>query len=151
MARLAPLEAEVFVALQRAADLLQRDLARLLRAYGLTPATYNVLRILRGAGPAGLPCGEIGTRLIQRDPDVTRLLDRMEKEGWIARERSQQDRRVVVACIGKTGLALVNRLDQPVNARHGETLGRLGEKPLAALRRALAAVVESFSEAGASK
>lgn len=151
MARTIPLEAEVFVALQRAADRLGRDVARLLRAYGLTPASYNVLRILRGAGPEGLPCGEIGARLIQHDPDVTRLLDRMEREAWIERVRGERDRRVVLARISKTGLALVNRLDEPVNEWHRVTLGSLGQRRLAALKRELGAVVESFSCEEASK
>jgi DNA-binding MarR family transcriptional regulator len=148
VARLIPLEAEVFVALQRVADHLLRDMAKLLRAYGLSPAPYNVLRILRGATPAGLPCGEIGARLIQADPDVTRLLDRMEKQGWIERERGEHDRRVVIARITKTGLALVNKLDAPVNERHEATLGGLGKKRLAGLARELQSLHESFSAEG---
>jgi len=126
-------------------------MVRLLRPHGLSPASYNVLRILRGAAPAGLPCGEIGARLIQHDPDVTRLLDRMEKQGWIARARATQDRRVVTVRLTKAGLALVNELDAPVNERHAATLAPLGKKRLAALAGELAAVLESFPDQDSSK
>jgi len=140
-------EAQVFIAIQRAADQLDQDFARLLRPYGLSPAQYNVLRILRGAGPDGLPSGEVAARMIAKDPDMTRLLDRMEKQGWIERARSEHDRRVVLAYATKTGLALAGRLDEPVAARHAATLGRLGRKRLLGLVRELKAAAESFSAA----
>ena len=143
--------ATAFVTLQRAADLLGQDLAALLRPYGLSLTQYNVLRILRGARPAGLPCGEVGARMINKDPDVTRLLDRMEKQGWIARQRSTTDRRVVTVHISPAGLALVNQLDVPVNGRHDQTLGRLGKPRLTALAQELAAVCESCGPGAASK
>ena len=149
----APLSAAAaaYVALQRAADLLGRDLAVLLKDHGLSLTQYNVLRILRGAGAAGLPCGEVGARMITRDPDVTRLLDRMEDKGWLARERESEDRRVVTAVLTRTGRQLVDKLDGPVERRHQETLGRLGERRLAAWARELAELGESLGEGRASK
>jgi DNA-binding MarR family transcriptional regulator len=144
-------DAAAFLALLRAAERASQDFADFLRPCGLSPAQYNVLRILRGAGPDGLPCGEIGGRMLNKDPDITRLLDRMEKQGWIGRERNERDRRVVVTRLTKTGQALVNRLDEPVARRHQETLGRLGKKRLTALARELRAAAESFPSVEASK
>src|ERR1700674_5967306 len=96
---LADLEAHVFVSLLRTADALARGAEALLKPYSLSATQYNILRILRGAGEKGLACREVGCRLISRDPDITRLLDRMESRGWIARARAGKDRRVV-----KTGV-----------------------------------------------
>ncbi|HVI10056.1 MAG TPA: MarR family transcriptional regulator, partial [Candidatus Binatia bacterium] len=91
-------EESAFLDLVRTCDLLSRAPALLLKSEDLSPTQYNVLRILRGS-PAGLPCGEIASRMITRDPDVTRLLDRMEKRGLISRCREAKDRRMVVAKI----------------------------------------------------
>ena len=103
----------------RTSDQLQIRFARLLREYGLTsPTQYNILRILRGAGEKGLACREIGCRLITRDPDITRLLDRLESRGLIARSRETQDRRVVKTRITTEGLRLSKELDQPVQDFH---------------------------------
>lgn len=145
MSRLSP-AAAAYVALQRAADLLGRDMALLLKDHELSLTQYNVLRILRGAGPAGLPCGEIAARMITRDPDVTRLLDRMEKQGWIARARGREDRRVVTAVLTRSGRAVVDQMDEPVERRHRDTLGQLGKARLVALAAELQAVLASFGE-----
>lgn len=114
----APFEDQLFVSLLRAADLLSQQANLLIKSAGLTPAQYNVLRILRGAGPAGLPCSGIGERMISRDPDMTRLLDRMEKNNLITRERQKHDRRVVNTRITSEGLKLLKKLDQPVHDLH---------------------------------
>jgi DNA-binding MarR family transcriptional regulator len=111
-------EAEVFVALQRIADSLGLETEQLLKPHGLTGTQYNVLRILRGAEPEGLPCSGIGDRMISHDPDMTRLLDRMEKRGLISRARQTDDRRVVRTRITPAGLALLKSLDQPVRELH---------------------------------
>jgi MarR family transcriptional regulator, organic hydroperoxide resistance regulator len=103
---------EAFLNLIRTADLFQRAEAEFLKPYNLTAAQYNVLRILRGAGPEGLPCSEISDRMIARDPDVTRLLDRMEAKDLVQRCREQKDRRVVTARISETGLSLVNEISE---------------------------------------
>jgi DNA-binding MarR family transcriptional regulator len=111
-------EAEVFVALQKIADSLGLEAAQLLKPHGLTGTQYNVLRILRGAEPQGLPCSGIGDRMISHDPDMTRLLDRMEKRGLISRARQTDDRRVVRTRITPAGLVLLKSLDQPVRELH---------------------------------
>ncbi len=122
----------------RTADLLTRGAFGVLKAEDLSSTQYNVLRILRGA-PEGLPCGEIAGRMITRDPDVTRLLDRMEKRGLISRARDSRDRRMVQARIAPEGLKLVNRLDEPVQKIHRKLLGHLGKERLRALAVLLAA------------
>jgi len=109
-----------------------------LKAEDLSLTQYNILRILRGS-PQGLPCGEIASRMITRDPDVTRLLDRMEKRGLISRSRESRDRRLVLARITPEGLKLVNRLDEPVQKIHRKQLGHMGKDRLQALAELLAA------------
>jgi DNA-binding MarR family transcriptional regulator len=113
-----PLENRVFVALLRAADAVSQEAEQLLRSQGLTGAQYNVLRILRGAEPRGLPCHGIGDRMISHDPDMTRLLDRMEKRGLVVRSRQTDDRRVVKTRITREGLELLKTLDRPVRELH---------------------------------
>src|ERR1700722_11440446 len=97
-------EEAAFLDLLRTCDLLSRGPAQFLKSEDLSPTQYNVLRILRGAQPAGLPCGEIANRMITRDPDITRLLDRLEKRELISRFRETKDRRMVVARITPQGL-----------------------------------------------
>ena len=113
-----PLEDQLFVALLKASDSLASQADQLIKANGLTSAQYNVLRILRGAGPEGLPCNTIAERMISRDPDMTRLLDRMEKRDVISRERQKEDRRVVKARITDEGLKLLKKMDAPIRELH---------------------------------
>ncbi|MGH9681705.1 MAG: MarR family winged helix-turn-helix transcriptional regulator [Candidatus Acidiferrales bacterium] len=134
---LADLEARVFVSLLRTADLLARGAEALLKPYGLSGTQYNILRILRGAGPEGLACREVGSRLISRDPDMTRLLDRMESRGWIARAREQKDRRVVKTRITGEGLRILAELDAPVGELHRRQLQHMPEKQLQQLNALL--------------
>ena len=96
-------EEAAFLDLLRTTDMLSRGLVRVLKSEDVSPTQYNVLRILRGA-PDGLPCGEIANRMITRDPDITRLLDRLEKRGLISRCRETKDRRTVMARITPEGL-----------------------------------------------
>ena len=131
-------EEAVFVQLVRTADRLSRGPAQLLREHHLSPAPYNVLRILRGA-PDGLLCGEIAARMISREPDITRLLDRLEKRALLARCREDQDRRRVLVRITPAGLALLTRLDPPIQQLHRRQLGHLTRKQLQALTDLLAA------------
>ena len=112
------LEKCVFVSLLQTADTLGQEAEQLLKAAGLTGAQYNVLRILRGAEPSGLACRAIGERMISHDPDMTRLLDRMEKRGLITRERQTDDRRVVKTRITPQALSLLKTLDQPAHDLH---------------------------------
>lgn len=117
--RLVPqLEAGVFISLQKTADALGLEAMQLLKPHGLTGTQYNVLRILRGSEPSGLACSAIGERMISHDPDMTRLLDRMEKRGLITRARQSDDRRVVKTRITAAGLRLLKSLDQPVRELH---------------------------------
>ena len=113
-----PLEDQAFIALQKTADALGQQAEQLLKANGLTGAQYNVLRILRGAEPEGLACSDVADRMISHDPDMTRLLDRMEKHALITRQRQKDDRRVVKTRITPEGLTLLRRLDAPVRELH---------------------------------
>lgn len=108
---------ELFVIIQRAADRLMQEPQALLKDHGLSAQQYNVLRILRGANES-LNCTEIASRMINRDPDITRLLDRMETRGWIERSRDGVDRRVVLASITPTGLDLLASIDEPMVECH---------------------------------
>ena len=129
-------EEAVFLDLLRTCDLLSRRPAQLLKTEDLSTTQYNVLRILRGS-PEGLPCGEIASRMITRDPDVTRLLDRMEKRGLISRSRDTKDRRTVTGKITPEGLKLLARLDEPIQEIHRKQLGHLGRNRLWALTELL--------------
>jgi len=129
-------EETAFLDLLRTTDTLSRGLFRVLKADDLSPTQYNVLRILRGALD-GLSCGEIAGRMITRDPDVTRLLDRLEKRKLISRSRDARDRRTVLARITPEGLKLLAGLDGPVLAAHRKQLGHLGHERLQALTELL--------------
>ena len=107
-----------FLAMMRAAGGLLRGVEVLLNRYGLTAAQYNVLRILRGAGEHGACGREIASRLITAEPDITRLLDRMEKRGLISRQRNAKDRRFVTTRIASSGLEVLAELDEPVSELH---------------------------------
>ena len=130
------LEETVFLDLLRTSDVLSRRLDYVLKNAELSANQYNVLRILRGAAE-GLPCGEIGNRMITRDPDITRLLDRLEKRELISRCRETKDRRMVLTRITPAGLKLLAELDEPVQAAHREQLGHLGRERLKALSELL--------------
>ncbi|HKR29543.1 MAG TPA: MarR family transcriptional regulator [Terriglobales bacterium] len=123
------LEELVFLELLRTTDMLSRGIAQVLKEEELSANQYNVLRILRGA-PDGLACGEIANRMITRDPDVTRLLDRLERRKLIERGRDPQDRRTVMAKITREGLKLLVRLDDPILQMHRMQLGHLGTERL---------------------
>jgi DNA-binding MarR family transcriptional regulator len=131
------LYALVFVSLLRTADALTRDAEALVKPYNLSGTQYNILRILRGAGEKGLACHEVGRRLISRDPDITRLLDRMESRGMIARARETDDRRVVKTRITAEGLRVLGELDKPVRDLHRRQLGHLPAKQLQQLLKLL--------------
>ncbi len=114
------------VALLRTADLLRRALAGVVGPRAITPQQYNVLRILRGAGAEGLPTLEIGARMIEQSPGVTRLLDRLEEKGLVKRARCPRDRRQVLCRITSSGLRLLASLDQPMNEATERFLRPLG-------------------------
>ena len=129
-------EEALFLDLLRTTDMLSRGLVTLLKNEDLSSNQYNVLRILRGS-PEGLPCGEIASRMITRDPDITRLLDRLEKRNLISRCRETKDRRMVMARITPQGQNLLARLDEPVELAHRRQLGHLGRERLRTLTELL--------------
>ena len=126
-------EVEAFLNIQRTAELQIGQLTQLLRPHGISHAQYNVMRILRGAGEEGLPCGEIANRMISRDPDITRLIDRMEQRGWVARSRSAQDRRVVTVNVLPSALEILEALDEPVAELHKSQFAALESARIATL------------------
>lgn len=106
---------EAYVALLRTADDSKRYVGEVLEPAGVTLQQYNVLRILRGAGEEGLPTLTVAERMIERTPGVTRLIDRMERKGWVTRRRCTEDRRRVWCNITPEGLALLESLDRPID------------------------------------
>jgi len=124
------LEQEAYLSLLRTADALQAQVEARLKEFGLTGTQYNALRILRGAGPEGLPCREIGERMITRDPDITRLLNRLEDRGFVERTRSRHDRRVIYGKITAAGLELLHDLDHPIDKHGREMLRHVGQEKL---------------------
>lgn len=124
---------EAILALARTADQLAAPMNEILRGANLSHSQYNVLRILRGAGEEGHACGEISERMVRRDPDLTRLLDKLESRGLVTRARGTTDRRVVRASITEEGLALLASLDEPVQATIRATLAHVPEDRLRTL------------------
>ncbi len=131
---------EVVVALIRTADLVRRVVGRVLEPYDITVQQYNVLRILRGAGEQGLPTLEIGERMVEHAPGVTRLLDRLEVKGLVRRQRCPEDRRQVLCWLTTAGTELVERLDEPVDSADAEAVAMLGPEEQERLLRLLDAV-----------
>src|SRR5258706_2155813 len=123
-------EQEAYLALLRTTDALESQIDAKLKEFGLTGTQYNALRILRGAGREGIPCSEIGERMITRDPDVTRLLDRLEKRDLVERTRSKQDRRVVCGKITPAGLKLLREIDSPLERFGRAALRHVGQDKL---------------------
>jgi len=130
-------EEEAGLNLIRTVDVVRLPFDRLFAEHGISDPQYNVLRILRGHGGRGLPCTEITAQMVSRMPDMTRLVDRLEKAGLVRRCRTDADRRVVLICITPAGLELLRRLDQPVRDLHKHTLGHLSRTELADLNRLL--------------
>jgi DNA-binding MarR family transcriptional regulator len=119
------IEQEVFLNVLRTADFLLRGLEELLKTHNLSHVQYNLLRILRGAGENGMACKAIGGHMITRDPDITRLLDRLETRGLLTRTRDTKDRRVVASRITADGLALLAAIDAPLLDFHRRQLAHL--------------------------
>jgi len=123
-------EQEAYLSLMRTADKLQTQVEAALKEFRLTGTQYNALRILRGAGTEGLPCREIGERMITHDPDITRLLNRLEDRGYVLRTRARQDRRVIYGKITATGLKLLREMDAPIERYSREMLRHVGQERL---------------------
>jgi DNA-binding MarR family transcriptional regulator len=131
------LQEEVVLAMVRTADQLAARMSEVLREANLSLSQYNVLRILRGAGDAALACGEISERMIRRDPDLTRLLDKLEARGLVTRSRGTTDRRVVRASIAGEGLHLLESLDETVQRTAKQTLEHMSTARLKLLSELL--------------
>jgi DNA-binding MarR family transcriptional regulator len=133
---------EAVLNIVRTAEVIRSVAAEGLKPYGITATQYNVLRILRGAGSSGLPCGQIADRMVTQDSDITRLLDRLSGMGLIERGRSVQDRRVVTTNLTAEGKKLLTRLDPVVRQLNQDLLGRLDERTIAAMIRGLELIRE---------
>jgi DNA-binding MarR family transcriptional regulator len=107
------LEQEVYLSILRTASELSYAVDQHFRPFDITPSQYNVLRILRGVGADGLCRNEISERMVTATPDMSRLLDRMERAGWVTRERAVDDRRQVSTYITKSGMELLATLETP--------------------------------------
>jgi DNA-binding MarR family transcriptional regulator len=126
-------EQEALLSLERTAATLLHGIAETFKPFDITSTQYNVLRILRGAGADGLCRNEIRERLVAQVPDVTRLLDRLEDAGLVERERSESDRRLVNTRITRSGLDLLDKLDEPIAAAHKRQLGHMTRAQLRTL------------------
>ena len=127
------LEQEAFLNLWRAYDRLRAEEDRVFGRFGITPQQYNALRLLRAEHPETLPTLALQTRLISRAPDITRLLDKLEQQGLVERQRPEENRRVVRVGITKRGLALLDEMAEPVRECHRRQLGHLSRSQLESL------------------
>ena len=134
--RFDPAEEEAHLNLLRTSDQLENRFGRLFREHGITASQYNVLRILRGEGKP-MPCLEIRERMVHVVPAITGVIDRLEKQGWVSRERCTDDRRVIYVQITKPALALLKKLDKPIEELRSSFLGHLNKTELKELSRLL--------------
>ena len=132
---------EALIAVQVAAAYWEQRMEEVFGRHGLTLEQYNVLRILRGVHPDGHPRYEIADRLIRRAPDVTRLLDRLERQGFVRRVRSKEDRRLSITCITDKGLAALDAIEPERVLAQNEVAGQLNESDLRELCRITNALV----------
>jgi DNA-binding MarR family transcriptional regulator len=132
---------EAVVSLMVAADHLDQAVTPIWERHGVTGDQYNVLRILRGVYPGGHPRNEVARRMIHRAPDVTRMLDRLVRQGLVARIRNPADRRESIATITKAGLAALERIDPEVYATGAAVTASLSERDLKQLVRLCNALV----------
>lgn len=130
-------EQEAYLNIIRTAAMLSSEFERLFKKHGLSGGTYNALRILRGGGEKGCTCNDIGDDLVAQVPDVTRLVDRLERSGLAERCRSRDDRRVVFVKITRKGADVLAKLDRPLLDLHRQQLTHMGEKKLLELCRLL--------------
>ena len=137
------LEEEAVLNLVRTHEFLQQRQTDFFKQFQLTPTQYNILRILRGAGKAGVTCSQAAERMVAADPDITRLLDRLEARELIDRQRGSEDRRVVISRITAQGIALLKEIDRPLAEFHQRQLGHIGKERLAQLIE----ILESIREA----
>lgn len=142
---------EAVLSILRTAAVVQRHISQVVEAGGVTIQQYNVLRILRGAGEAGLPTLAIRDRMVEEAAGITRLLDKLEKAGHVVRERSTPDRRQVLCQITPSGLTLLETLDEPVDAVNTMALGELSEEQQKMLIELLGTIRESYRRGDAGE
>ncbi len=130
-------EQEAYLNLVRTCSALQGDFASLFKSHGLSEPQYNALRIIVGAGRDGIRTEQVGARMVARDPDTTRLIDRLVKAGLVERRRLAEDRRCVVVHATADGKATIRRLHEPVDALHHAQLGHMTRADLKALNALL--------------
>jgi DNA-binding MarR family transcriptional regulator len=138
-----PFEQEVYLNLVRTAEFLSVGLTHLCKRFGISPFQLNILRILRGAGPRGLASLSIADRMVNRIPDVTRVIDRLLAQGLVARQRSTDDGRVVLVRLTEKGLQLLADMDEPLRNLHVEQLRHMSREELEALDDLLRVARES--------
>lgn len=138
---------EALLNLLRTADRFSHVIQRGVRPWGVTATQYNVLRILRGAGPDGLTCSEIGSRMLTADPDITRLLRRLKALKLIRQHRGRRDRRIVRTLISETGLRLLEEMDPEVKRAPEALLGHMSAEEIAGLTRLLERARERCADA----
>jgi len=136
-----PIEQATYTLIVRVAARLEAELNRVFRPFDLTAATYNILLVLQGAGTGGQSCGDISEQLVAEVPDMTRLLDRLERLEYVARERSSIDRRMVKVTLTEKGTSVLEGLRDPVRDCHVRQLGHLGEAKLSELSSLLKVVL----------
>jgi DNA-binding MarR family transcriptional regulator len=124
---------EALLNVERTADCFRRELQHMLKPFGITSTQYNALRILRGALPEGLTCSELGQRLVSSDPDITRLLDRLARQGLASRRRGCGDKRIVLTKISDDGLALLERVIPVIDAGVQRIAAHMSEQQLTEL------------------
>ena len=139
-------EEEALLNLSRTHEVIQQRVAGFFKQFQLTATQYNILRILRGAGKDGISCSHAAERTVTADPDITRLLDRLEARKLIARERSREDRRVVISRITTEGLSLLKTIDKPLADFTKALAGHLGSARL----QQLIEILESLRQPEAS-
>jgi DNA-binding MarR family transcriptional regulator len=139
-------EREAYLLIRHVAGTLIQELAAALEPSGITPEQYHILRILRDASPDGLPCSAVAQRAVSGDPDVTRLLDRLEAQQWAIRTREAADRRVVTARITTDGKRLLAKLEKTVAELHANQFDDLGVREVSTLRGLLERVAQPRSD-----
>lgn len=140
------LSQEAVVGLIRTGDIVRRSYYAVVEQGGLSPQQYNVLRILRGAGPEGLPTLEIAERLLEKSPGITRFIDQLDSLGLLERRRSVEDRRRVYCTITQAGRTLIDKMDKPVDTWDHQSLSMFSQKELKTLIELLDRVRLHYAE-----
>ncbi len=130
-------EEKAILNILRTAEYLASALSEVFKGADLTLTQYNVLRILRGAESEGLSCSEISERMITKESDITRLLDRLENRGFISRERPETNRRMVITRLTETGRGVLAELDEPVDSANRRLMEPIGKAKVKALSETL--------------